>query len=370
MKPLRETALIVSGAALLGNARLIRRHLAGKARMMAVVKADAYGHGLIRTAKVELAGGADALAVALAEEGVQLREAGIKAPVLILGGSTPDGLRAAVQCHLAQAVYEPWAIEILQKEAARLDTVAHAHLKIDTGMTRIGLRGGAELEGMLALFKANPRVKLEGVFTHFAAADADPEFTRAQNALFVKAVARVRAAGFRPIAHAAASEALLRDPTLWHDMVRPGIALYGGSVKHLLPGLTPAQTLVSHAARIARVPEGETVGYGRAFRAGRDALVMTLPIGYGDGYPRLLGGRAHVLVRGRRAPVIGRVCMDMIMVDVSDIPEVTADDPVVLMGAQGAERITPDELATLTGTIPYEIMLGFTARVARAFDGM
>lgn len=366
----RKTTLSVSGEALTQNAVLIRRHLAGKARMMAVVKADAYGHGLVRTAKLELAAGAEALAVALAEEGVQLREAGVKAPILVLGASSPEGLGAAVAHHLAQSVFEPWAVDALQKEAARLDTVAHAHLKIDTGMTRIGLRGEAELSEMLELFRKNPRVKLEGVFTHFAAADSDPEFTRAQNAQFVRSVARVRAAGFRPIAHAAASEALLRDPTLWHDMVRPGIALYGGSVRHLLPGLTPAQTLVSYPARIARIPAGETVGYGRAFRTERETLVMTLPVGYGDGYPRLLGNRAHVLVRGRRAPLIGRVCMDMIMVDVTDIPDVAMGDPVVLLGAQGTERITPDELATLAGTISYEIMLGFNARVPRAFDGM
>ncbi len=370
MNTYRKTTLRVSGAALTENLALIRRHLAGKARMMAVVKADAYGHDLIRTARLELAAGADQLAVAIAEEGIQLREAGVKAPVLVLGGASADGLRAAVQNHLAQAVYEPEALVLLQKEAARLDTVAHAHLKIDTGMTRIGIRGEKALEEMLAAFKDNPRVKLEGVFTHFAAADDDPEFTRAQNAQFVKAVAHIRALGYKPIAHAAASEATLRDSTLWHDMVRPGIALYGGSVRHLLPGLTPAQTLSCYPVRIARVPAGETIGYGRTFKVERDSLILTLPIGYGDGYPRLLSNRAHALVRGRRAPLVGRVCMDMIMVDATDIPEMTMDDPVVLLGAQGTERITPDELAMLTGTIPYEIMLGFSPRVARVFDGM
>jgi len=364
----RKTILRVSGAALTENAKLIRRHLSGKSRVMAVVKADAYGHGLIPTAKAELAAGADYLAVALVEEGVLLREAGVKAPVLVLGGSTPEALRAAVQYHLAQAVYDPESLKILQKEAERLDTVAHAHLKIDTGMTRIGVRGEAALEGILASFKDNPRVKLEGVFTHFAAADEDIEFTRWQNAQFVQAVAKVRAAGYKPIAHAAASEALLRDPTLWHDMVRPGIALYGASVRHLLPGLTPAQTLTCHPVRLAVVPAGETVSYGRTFRADRDSLIMTLPIGYGDGYPRLLSNRAHVLVRGKRAPLVGRVCMDMVMADVTDIPGASISDTVTLMGEDGGERITPDELAMLTGTIPYEIMLGFSARVPRVFD--
>jgi alanine racemase len=364
----RRTVLRISGEALMENARLIRRHLQGKTRMMAVVKADAYGHGLVPTAKVELAAGADYLAVALVEEGVTLREAGVRAPVLVLGGSTPEALNAAVQNHLAQAVYDPEDVRLLQKEAARLDTVAHAHLKIDTGMTRIGVRGGEALEKVLATFKDCPRVKLEGVFTHFAAADDDPEYTRAQNARFVAAVARIRAEGVKPIVHAAASEATLRDPTLWHDMVRPGIALYGASVQHLLPDLTPAQTLSTRPVRLARVPAGETIGYGRTFKTERDSLIMTLPIGYGDGYPRILSNRAHVLVRGKRAPLVGRVCMDMITADVTDIPGVTADDEVVLLGAQGDERITPDELAMLADTIPYEIMLGFSPRVTRIFD--
>lgn len=335
--------------------------------MMSVVKADAYGHGLIETARIQLASGAYGLAVALVEEGIVLREAGINAPVLVMGGASPEALRAAVAHHLALAVYELPAVRILQDEAKRLDTIAHAHLKIDTGMARIGLRGDAQLEAMLRALKDNPRVKPEGVFTHFAAAGTDPEFTRAQNTLFVKAVARVRAAGYHPLAHAAASEALLRDSTLWHDMVRPGIALYGGQVRHLLPELVPAQTLVTRPVRIAPVPAGESIGYGREFFARKDSRIMTLPIGYGDGYARLLGGKAHVLVGGRRAPVVGRVCMDMIMADVTDIPGVQMDDPVVLLGAQGDERITPDELALLSGTIPYEVMLGFTARVPRVF---
>ena len=362
MSTFRKTTLCISGGALANNAVLIRRHLAGKARMMAVVKADAYGHDLIRTAKLELASGADQLAVAIPEEGVRLREAGVKAPILVLGGSTPEGLEAAVESHLAQSVYEPEAIARLQKAAERLDSVAHAHLKIDTGMTRIGLRGDKSLEEMLTLIKDNPRVKLEGIFTHFAAADSDPEFTRAQNAQFVKAVARVRLAGFRPIAHAAASEALLRDPTLWHDMVRPGIALYGASVRHLLPGLTPAQTLTAYPVRIAPVPAGETVGYGRTFKTERDSLIMTLPIGYGDGYPRLLSNRAHALVRGHRAALVGRVCMDMIMVDVTGLNVQTGDEVEII-----GETQTLSALAHAMETIPYEVLTSISKRVQRVY---
>lgn len=364
---LRAASLHISGAALAGNMRAVVQHLHGRARAMAVVKADAYGHGLVETARVMLQNGAYALAVALADEGIALREAGIRVPILILGGATPESARAAVQYHLAQALYDPGTLEAMQKEAARLDSVAHAHLKIDTGMTRVGLRGDAQLQRMLAELKRCTRVKPEGIFTHFAAAEEDPDYTSLQNARFCRAIEMVRAEGYHPLAHAAASAALLKDPALWHDMVRPGVVLYGASVCHLLDGLTPAQRLTARPVRLETVPKGESVGYGRTFIAPRETRVMTLPLGYGDGYPRQLGGRASALVRGRRVPVISRVCMDMMMLDVTDVPGACMEDEAVLLGDQGEERITPDELAALCGTIPYEIMLGFSPRLNRVF---
>lgn len=360
---LRPTELQIQGTVLGDNVLQLRRRLRNKARMMAVVKANAYGHGIVSAAKTALSCGADQLAVATCEEGIALREARVRAPILILGGSTEREAVAAVGHQLSQSLFDKGTLLAMQREAVRLDTVAHAHLKIDTGMSRVGLVGMAELEEMLELIRACKHVKIEGIFTHFASALDDPEFTREQNARFLRAVERVRQMGYRPIAHAANSEAMLADETLWHDMVRPGIAMYGASVRHLCPELLPAQRLVSRAVRIERIAQGETVGYGRTFETARDTVLMTLPVGYGDGYPRTLGGRAAVLVRGRRAPVVGRVCMDMLMVDVTDVPGVTTDDEVVLLGAQGDLRITPDELAMLAGTIPYEIMLGFTQRV-------
>ena len=172
----------------------------------------------------------------------------------------------------------------------------------------------------------------------------------------------IRGEGFRPVAHAAATSAML-NPEWQYDMVRPGIGLYGSCLPQLQGELENAQTLVTRPIRIQRIDAGDTVGYGRTFTARRESLIMTLPIGYGDGYPRILGNRASVLVLGKRAPLVGRVCMDMIMADITDIPDVMMDDEVVLMGRQGDERITPDELAELAQTIPYEIMLGFGARV-------
>ena len=349
--------------AIAANARAIRSRIPTGVRMMCVVKANAYGHDAARTARKLLNAGADAFAVAIVEEAEALRAAGIEEMILILGGAGEESLRQAVRCGASQAVYAPWMLDAMQDEAARTGKMALAHLKVDTGMSRVGVRGEADLAALLAHWRANcPNVRMEGAFTHFCVADTDPEFTAVQNRRFAEALARIRAAGFNPIAHAAATSAML-DPALQYDMVRPGIGLYGSCVPALEGELQNAQTLSTYPIRIQRIAAGDTVGYGRTFTAARESVIMTLPIGYGDGYPRILSNRASVLVKGRRAPLVGRVCMDMVMADITDIPGVTLADEVVLMGRQGDARITPDELAVLAETIPYEIMLGFGARI-------
>ena len=359
---MRPTIMKISTDAIAANARAIRAHIPESVRMMCVVKADAYGHDSVHTAKKLRDAGADAFAVAIVEEAEALRGAGIDSMILVLGGASEDSLRQAVRIGASQAVYTPRMLEIMQDEAVRCGRRALAHLKVDTGMSRIGVRGEEDLSAMLAWWRRCPDVEMEGIFTHFCVSDTDPIFTAQQNERFAEALAAARQAGFRPIAHAAASTAML-NPALQYDMVRPGIVLYGSCVPELAKELTWAQTLVTRPIRLQWIAKGDTVGYGRTFTAGRDTLVMTLPIGYGDGYPRILGNRASVLVRGKRAPLIGRVCMDMAMADVTDIPDVNLDDEVVLLGAQGDERITPDELAILANTIPYEIMLGFAVRI-------
>ena len=361
----RPTVLTVSLGTIEANFRLVRTFCAPDVRQIAVVKADAYGHGMVSVAKRLLRAGAWGAAVATVDEAVTLREAGVTAPVLILGGSTEEGLREAVRVGVSQAVYDRRALEVLQAEAARLGRPAKAHLKIDTGMSRIGVRGRDETARLLEAWRGCPGVAMEGVFTHFALADADPDFTALQKARFDEAAALARAAGFHPLLHAAASTGIALGEAYWYDAVRPGIVLYGAEVNASFPGIRPAQTLSTRPVRVAWIEAGDTVGYGRTFRAARRTRVMTLPIGYGDGYPRVLGGRADALICGRRAPLIGRVCMDQIMVDVTDIPQADLSSEAVLLGAQGDERITPDELARLAGTIPYEIMLGFGARVTK-----
>ncbi|MBR0368035.1 MAG: alanine racemase [Clostridia bacterium] len=359
---MRSTVMKVSTEAIAHNARLFREAIPEKVRMMCVIKANAYGHDGVAVAKKLLTAGADAFAVAIVEEAEALRRAGIGCPILILGGAGEESLRQAVACGASQAVYDGWMLDVMQREAQRLGVKAKAHLKLDTGMSRIGVRDMAALHDLLTHWKRCPDVMMEGAFTHFCVADTDPGFTEVQRARFVAFLDAVHAAGYRPIAHAAATSAMLR-PELQFDMVRPGIGLYGTGVPELEGRLQYAQTLAARPIRIQRIQKGDTVGYGRTFTARRDSVIMTVPIGYGDGYPRILSNRASVLVKGRRAPQVGRVCMDMLMADVTDIPGVSLEDEVVLLGRQGDQVITPDELAEQAETIPYEIMLGFSPRV-------
>lgn len=362
---MRPTVMKVSMRTLIGNARALRAAVPGDVKMLCVVKADAYGHGAAAYAlELERLGIADAFAVAIVEEARELRECGVKSMIVILGSAGEESLREAVRWNASQAVDSPKALCTLEDEAKKLGVTAKAHLKVDSGMSRIGVRSMEALDELLQVWKNCPNVEMEGCFTHFCAAETEPDFTEEQNQAFERMLSRVREAGHHPIAHAAASAAML-DSRYHYDMVRAGIGLYGSCMPEMGDQLRSAQTLISRPVRIERIQAGDTVGYGRMFRAERDTVVATLPIGYGDGYPRILSGRADVLVRGKRAPVIGRVCMDMLMADITDIPGVSLDDEVVLMGRQNGESITPDELAARAETIPYEIMLGFQPRVPR-----
>ncbi|MCQ2437696.1 MAG: alanine racemase [Clostridia bacterium] len=363
---MRATEMRISVPTLVNNAKALRARVPEDIKMLCVVKADAYGHGAVKLAKA-LSGIADAYAVAIVEEAEELRDNGVEGMIVILGGGNESSLQAAVHCGASQAVYTTEMLRVLEAEAVAVGKQAKAHIKLDTGMSRIGVRTDDELAAMLDYWKQCPHVDMEGCFTHFCVADTDPVFTKKQNDRFNEMIEKIHAAGFAPICHGAASTAMLK-PECRHDMVRAGIGLYGSCMPEMGTDIQNAQTLVTAPVRIETIEAGETVGYGRTFTASRRTKVATLPIGYGDGYPRILSNRASVLVKGKRAPIIGRVCMDMIMADVTDIPEVTVDDEVVLMGRQGDEVITPDELAELAETIPYEIMLGFGPRVRRVWE--
>ncbi|NLD60272.1 MAG: alanine racemase [Clostridiales bacterium] len=363
---MRSTTLTISLATIEQNYRKIRASVGDDVKVMAVVKADAYGHGLIPVAKRLEAAGAEAFAVAILEEALELREAGVSRPILAMGGIISGGSGEAVRGGVSVAVYDAGTLEALEEAARREGRPALAHLKIDTGMARLGVRGDGQLDELLGLWKNCPHVRMEGAFSHFAVADTDPEFTRAQDRAFRHAIERVRAAGFSPITHDASTSGIC-DCSCRHDMVRPGIGLYG-SLMPEVEGLRMAQRLTARPVRVMEIEPGETVSYGRTFTTRRETRIMTVPIGYGDGYPRILGNRADVLVRGMRAPIVGRVCMDMLMADVTDIPGASMGDEIVLLGRQGDEIITADELARHAETIPYEIMLGFTPRVRRVWE--
>ncbi len=370
MSEYRPTRLVIDLSVIAGNVRLLRQRTPSSARLMAVVKADAYGHGAVRVARAALAAGVDALAVAIPEEGVSLREAGIAAPILVLGAIAREGAEAAARFGLTQTVFNLEAVGWLEEAANRHKTTVDIHIKVDSGMGRIGVREEKALNALVAAVSASPHLRLRGVFTHFATADgADLSYTRQQAKRFHAMAAPLKAAYKGLILHAANSAAILRCPEYAFDMVRAGIALYvnPGLPEGAGEGLGNAMSWETRAVQVKEIEIGETVSYGRQFTAERPTRVMTLPVGYADGYHRGIGGKGRALVRGQSAPVIGRVCMDQTMLDVTDIPGAEAHDLVVLLGAQGDERITAGEMGAWCGMIDYEIVLSPTGRVPKAY---
>jgi len=355
--------------AIRNNVRVMRAATRGGARFLAVVKADAYGHGAVPVARAALEAGADMLAVAIPEEGIELREAGITAPILVLGGIDEEAAEAVVAGDLTQVVFDEPCVRALSDAGVRLGRTARVHLKLDTGMSRIGVRTEAEAAALTALIDSLPGIELTGCFTHMATADEpDSAGTLVQIARFealCEAIARVHPA---PITrHAANTASIFRYPQAHFDMVRGGIALYGYPPVPGVAGLQPAMRWVTRAVYVKTIAPGDRVSYGGTFTASRDTRVMTVPVGYADGYRRGLSGKGCVLVRGRRAPILGRVCMDQIMVDVTDIPGAQAGDEVVLLGRQGVACIDAEEMAGWLGTISYEVLCAPSRRVPRVY---
>jgi len=354
---------IVDLAALRNNVSLIRASLPEKTLLMAVVKADAYGHGIVQTAGSALAAGADWLAVARTYEGVLLRKAGIDAPVLVLGAGSGAELTEGVEYGLTMAVCAPGMVECVQRAASRLGKPGLVHMKLDTGMGRIGVRDEAEVRSMLETLAACPDVHLTGAFTHFADADgADEDYTRMQLSRFLALTALLPEGVLR---HCANSAAIHRYPESAIDMVRAGISMYGyPPVKTDMP-LKPAMTWRSVVTFVKDLQPGDKVSYGCTYTADRPMTAATIACGYGDGYHRAATGRAEVIIHGRRCPVVGRICMDQMMADVTGLEDVAPGDEVVLLGQQGDAAIDAEELAAWSGTISYEVLLAATERVHR-----
>jgi alanine racemase len=342
------------------NIAAIRAILPAQTLFMAVVKADAYGHGAVEVARASVAAGAGWLGVATAEEALELRSAGLDAPVLIMG-PVPEGLLSVlVDAGCALTLADESTLAALRRRAGRR---ARVHLKVDTGMTRLGVAPDA-VERVVAALDSE-RIAVEGVFTHLACADdPDPTVTREQLALFAQCAQIVRSRWPGAIRHVAASAAALADPTAAMDMVRIGLALYGVSpARHLVrPTLRPAMTLSSRVARVRRVAPGTPVSYGATYRTPRETCVATVAIGYADGYPRALSGTGQMLVGGRRFPVVGRVCMDYTMLDVGDAA-VREGDLVTVFGADPPAAA----VAEAAGTIAYELFCRVGRRVPRIY---
>jgi alanine racemase len=363
----RPTIAEVSLQALRDNCRQAVALVPAGVAVLAVVKADGYGHGAAPAARAFLDGGATGLGVSMVSEGSELRRAGIEAPVVVLGGAFPGEETAAVAHDLAVAVWTLEGARALAAAARAAGRTAAIHLKVNTGMTRLG----CEVEDVRAVAEAlagELHLRLDGVFSHFASADAvETVSARAQLARFAAAVEELAAAGIRPPhVHLANSAAVLAEPSAHFTMVRPGLMLYGyAPAPHLAARaqLRPAMRLRTRIAQVRPVPPGTPVGYGGTWTAARVSRLATLPLGYADGYLRAASNRGHMLVGGRRVPVAGRVCMDHVMLDVTDVPEPRAGDPVTVFGPS----LGADEVADWSDTIAYEVLTSIGKRVPRVY---
>ncbi len=367
----RPTWAEISLSAIEKNVAALKTFHANGGEVMAVVKANAYGHGAVQVARAALAGGATWLAVNVADEGVQLRRAGIGCPILVLGYVPPWEADKVVFYHLTPTVNTRQQALALASACQRRGTRSAVHVKVDTGLSRYGLPP-EEVADFVRSLTAIAQLRWEGLWTHLATADeADKAYAEQQLDVYFQTLRRLEGEGLSPrYRHVANSGATLDMPKAHLDIVRPGIAVYG-----LYPSaavsrnvvLVPAMSLKSRVARLRRLPAGTSVGYGRTFVAARESLVALVPAGYADGLKRALANRGAVLVRGRRARILGAVSMDQIVVDVTDIPGVEHDDEVVILGRQGEEAVTAEDLAAWAGTINYEIVTGVSARVPRVF---
>lgn len=369
---MRPTYAEVDLTAIAANVELACRLAGPGVQVMAVVKADAYGHGAVPVASTALTAGATWLGVANPEEAIPLRLAGMTCRIQVLGPIPPEQADLVAAYDLDQCVCDLSQAEALDRTARAHGRKLSIHLKVDTGMRRVGLRPG-EVYGVAEKISGLRSLRLVGLMTHFADAEAvEPEFAREQLARFAEVAHALSAAGLPvPVRHAANSAALLFLPEARLDLVRPGIMLYGyhprGRPRTGDPGLRPALRLRTAISQLQAVPRGESISYGRTFVAPRDLRVATLPVGYADGVGRLLSNRGQVLIRGQRVPIVGRVCMDMIMVDVTGLFGASVGDEAVLIGRQGTEEISADEVADLQGTISYEILSRIGPRVPRVY---
>jgi alanine racemase len=355
------------------NYRQIQKRIPKGAKILGVVKADAYGHGALPISlKLEKLG-VEYLGVAFSDEGVELRKGGVRTPILIMGGIYPEDVDRVFRFDLTPVVFQKESLQLLSKEAERRRKKVRVHLKVDTGMGRLGVPMNL-WSIFLKELKRFPKIEIEGILSHFSMTDEDGgSFSHYQWREFQKALAMAKEIGISyKYLHMANSATLTAFPAYSGNLVRPGIMLYGSYPSPAFQNLIKLKSIMTLKTRILflkKVPPGRKISYGGTFITERESLIATLPIGYADGYNRQLSNLGEVLIRGRRAPVVGKVCMDYIMVDVTDIPNVNTRDEVILMGRQGKEQITADEIAEKINSISYEVLCLIGKRVPRIYKG-
>jgi len=355
------------------NYKQIRGHVPHEVEIMAIVKADAYGHGAVEISKLLQEEGVNRFAVAIAKEGEELRENGVRSPILVLGYTPRADIRTLIENNLTQTVFSYDMAKTLSDEAGRLGKTVNIHIKVDTGMGRIGFLSSPQSIEEVKMIASLPHLNMEGMFTHFSTADEEDEaYTHKQWHIFEGFLNELREVGIElPIIHAANSAAIMCHSYANLNVVRPGIILYGYYPSGYLQGkvldLMPAMTLKTQVVHIKELPEGHYVGYGRTHYTHHKTKVATIPVGYADGYSRRLGNEGRVLIRGQYAPIIGNICMDQFMVDVTHIDDVSVEDEVVLFGKQGENEIPVEEIASILGTINYEIICMIGKRVPRVY---
>lgn len=353
----------------------MKENIAENTKILAVIKTDGYGHGGVPIAKMlEQLDFMFGYAAATYEEAHVLREAGVKKPILILGYTFPYCYEELIREEIRPAVYRRDTVEELVAAAAKVGQKAKVHIKVDTGMGRIGITPDEEGLEFVRFLMGHPELEVEGIFTHFAKSDeADKTSANHQLELFQNFIDRVQTElGLAiPVKHCSNSAAILEMPQANMDMVRAGITTYGlypsEEVRKDIVPLRAAMSLYSHIVYCKTIHAGQSVSYGGLFTAQKDTRVATIPVGYGDGYPRSLSGKGYVLIRGKKAPILGRVCMDQFMVDISEIPGVMEGDKVTLLGVDGTERITAEELGELSGRFNYEFVCDLGKRIPRVY---
>ncbi|PFA24448.1 alanine racemase [Bacillus cereus] len=369
----RDTIVEVNLDAIKHNVREFKKRVNDEnMTMMAAVKANAYGHGAVEVAKAAIEAGVNQLAVAFVDEGIELREAGISVPILILGYTPVEAAKDAIEYDIMMTVYRIEDLKGIDEVAKRLGKKARIQVKIDTGMSRIGLQE-EEVAPFLEELKNMKHIEMEGVFTHYSTADEiDKTYTNMQTNLFEKAVTTAKEMGIHlPYIHSSNSAGSMELSNTFQNMVRVGIGIYGmypsQEVDHTVVSLQPALSLKSKVAHIKHAKKNHGVSYGNTYVATGEEWIATVPIGYADGYNRQLSNKGHALINGVRVPVLGRVCMDQLMLDVTNAMPVQVGDEVVFYGKQGEEEIPVEEIADMLGTINYEVTCMLDRRIPRVY---